>query len=131
MATKRAKADQRVSTQKPLQVTRGNTSTSARGITVSLGKPSKDTPTNFTQITRRNASEDAKTQGTKPTRKPVSYTQTSKKSVAKSTSKKLVTTSTSKKSVAKPTSSVKKPASYTQTSKPTGKSKIITNGRSR
>lgn len=122
MATKRAKADQRVSTQKPLQVTRGNTSTSARGITVSLGKPSKDTPTNFTQITRRNASEDAKTQGTKPTRKPVSYTQTSKKSVAKSASK---------KSVAKPTSSVKKPASYTQTSKPTGKSKIITNGRSR
>ena len=122
MATKRAKADQRVSTQKPLQVTRGNTSTSARGITVSLGKPSKDTPTNFTQITRRNASEDAKTQGTKPTRKPVSYTQTSKKSVAKSTSK---------KSVARPTSSVKKPASYTQTSKPTGKSKIITNGRSR
>ena len=113
MATKRAKADQRVPTQKPLQVTRGNTSTSARGITVSLGKPSKDTPTNFTQITRRNASEDAKTQGTKPTRKPVSYTQTSKKSVAK------------------PTSSVKKPASYTQTSKPTGKSKIITNGRSR
>lgn len=122
MATKRAKADQAVLTKKPLQVTRGNTSTSARGITVSLGKPSKDTPTNFTQITRRNASEDAKTQGTKPTRKPVSYTQTSKKSVAKSTSK---------KSVAKPTSSVKKPASYTQTSKPTGKSKIITNGRSR
>lgn len=122
MATKRAKADQGVLTKKPLQVTRGNTSTSARGITVSLGKPSKDTPTNFTQITRRNASEDAKTQGTKPTRKPVSYTQTSKKSVVKSTSK---------KSVAKPTSSVKKPASYTQTSKPTGKSKIITNGRSR
>ena len=127
MATKRAKADQGVLTKKPLQVTRGNTSTSARGITVSLGKPSKDTPTNFTQITRRNAAEDAKTQGTKPTRKPVSYTQTSKKS----TSKKLVTTSTSKKYVAKPTSSVKKPASYTQTSKPTGKSKIITNGRSR
>ena len=122
MATKRAKADQGVLTKKPLQVTRGNTSTSARGVTVSLGKPSKDTPTNYTQITRRNASEDAKTQGTKPTRKPVSYTQTSKKSVAKSTSK---------KSVAKPTSSVKKPASYTQTSKPTGKSKIITNGRSR
>lgn len=122
MATKRAKANQGVPTQKPLQVTRGNTSTSARGITVSLGKPSKDTPTNFTQITRRNASEDAKTQGTKPTRKPVSYTQTSKKSVAKSTSK---------KSVAKPTSSVKKPASYTQTNKSTGKSKIITNGRSR
>lgn len=122
MATKRAKANQGVSTQKPLQVTRGNTSTSARGITVSLGKPSKDTPTNFTQITRRNASEDAKTQGTKPTRKPVSYTQTNKKSVAKSTSK---------KSVAKPTSSVKKPASYTQTNKSTGKSKIITNGRSR
>ena len=62
----------------------------------------------------------------KPTSKP-----TTKKPVAKPVSKKPVAKPTSKKPVAKPTSSVKKPASYTQTSKPTGRSKIMINGRSR
>lgn len=76
---------------------------------------SNNTSTDFTQIASG-----------KPTSKP-----TTKKPVAKPATKKPAPKPTSKKPVAKPTSSAKKPASYTQTSKPTGKSKIIINGRSR
>ena len=63
-------------TTKPLQVTRGNTSTAARGIAVSLGKPNK--PTFTAKPTPNKPTSTAKPTRSTSSSKGNSYTQTKK-----------------------------------------------------
>ena len=76
MATKKTMARPGAPTTKPLQVTRGNTSTAARGIAVSLGKPNK--PTFTAKPTPNKPTSTAKPTRSTSSSKGNSYTQTKK-----------------------------------------------------